>query len=180
VPKTITDPTQPSTCRDDEPPLLPKDEEPGASMTTRVRPNGSSAREPLHCPDRAADRELGNDPICTDLSARSMTDVLRHLQRPPHAWFVKRCHTCNDIFLDSKVFDQDHGENGQRCDTPKSQPRGDGQLEQWRLLRDQLKEIKKHTNVSKLLSAVKYFLTDLSSRLMRTFTNTLRHQPVIL
>lgn len=161
--KIITDPTLPSTCRDDESPLLPKDEEPGASMTTRVKFNGSSAREPLHCPDRAADRELGNEPTCTDLIAKSMTEVLRHLQRPPHSLFIKRCPTCNENFLNDDTFTRDHGANGQYCDIIRSQPRGKRQLEQWCSLRDKLMELKQHINVSKLFFAFKYFLTDPSS-----------------
>lgn len=69
-----------------------------------------------------------------------MTEIRRHLQRRPHLMFVELCPSCNENFLDKEIYDQYHGAEGQFCDIMGSQPRGQGQLKQWRLLCDQLKE----------------------------------------
>lgn len=130
-------------------------------MTIRNMATGpKESREPLQCPQRVAERELGIRPTCAGVKAKSMADVRRHLSRPPHLIFIELCPMCNENFLDKDVFDREHGDNGQFCDIIGSQSRGQRQWQQWRQICEQLKKL---INVSDHSVADKFFLTDLSS-----------------
>lgn len=135
----VIEPILPPTCRDDDPPLLSRDQEPGASATNRtMSPESNNRREFLRCPLRAVERELGVPTTCNDVLATSMAEVRHHLSRPPHSKFVKLCTICNEDFIHRDVFEQGHGK-GSNCDTKGPQRRRELKIVQWQLLRDALR-----------------------------------------
>jgi hypothetical protein len=93
-------------------------------------------RAALQCPQRVAETELDHRPYsCTGVAANNMSGVRRHLTRPPHSRFVKLCPTCNEDFLDSEIFELQHGYDGGLCRYPQAQRKGDAaQLQQWDML----------------------------------------------
>ncbi|KAF2475487.1 uncharacterized protein BDR25DRAFT_310847 [Lindgomyces ingoldianus] len=95
-------------------------------------PKASSKRE-FSCPVFKADTVLGRKHSCRGARAEHMSYIRRHLTsgRAPHVAFLKLCGTCNEDFTDQKEFETNHGYDGEFCNNPQKQRRGESAEEQW-------------------------------------------------
>ncbi|KAJ4373061.1 hypothetical protein N0V83_003352 [Neocucurbitaria cava] len=112
----------------------PDSAEPKPKMVDEVKRQRS-----FNCPYRVAEANLGRTSFsCIGCQEKNMGGIRRHLtrplrkKRPPHLPFLKLCPTCNEDFLDRVEFEQNHGNEGEACNNPQKQRKGDeGQQEQW-------------------------------------------------
>lgn len=65
-----------------------------------------------------------------------MAEVRRHIQRAHRVKFLRLCPTCNEHFVDEKLFSDKHGNKGQKCETVKEQARGVPLTKQWKKVYD--------------------------------------------
>jgi len=83
-------------------------------------------RRPFNCPVRQGEQDRGASEFsCSGLSADTMADVRRHMERAKHVEFIRLCSTCNEDLIDKKEFEDKHGYRGEKCTkTPQKQARG--------------------------------------------------------
>jgi len=132
---------------------LMSDQQPSASLLQPAEPPGPIApttamdeqvrksKRSLHCSFRKAQAKFGLPYTCTAAPVTTVSAVRTHLTRklpegkPPHLPFLKLCRTCNDEILDESEFENLHGKDGLKCETPRQQRKGDaGQQEQYEIL----------------------------------------------
>lgn len=101
----------------------------------------------FECPVRRAQKKLGQLPYtCRGVHAKNVAEVRRHLTRSlpgkqlPHLPFLKLCPTCNEDILDKAQMEQFHGKNGETCENPRKQRKGDAQQDQYHELYLKIKE----------------------------------------
>lgn len=101
--------------------------------------NESPPKNQFACPIFHHETIHGLSHTCNGIIVRSMSDVRRHLTRPirgrpAHLSFLKLCPTCNEDFVDKKVFEDHHGYEGEICNNPQKQKKGEAAQAQWEAL----------------------------------------------
>lgn len=90
------------------------------------------------CPIFQKDVQLNRDRSCTGLTASTMSDVRRHLDRS-HKQTVKLCPTCKEDIVGQGEFESFHGA---RCRSdPRKQPRGSAADTNWLSLYEKLGQV---------------------------------------
>ncbi|KAF2438189.1 hypothetical protein P171DRAFT_169080 [Karstenula rhodostoma CBS 690.94] len=117
--------------------------------------NPGSNKRGFTCPVRQAQVWRGDSEFsCSASPFDTMAEVRRHVERARHISFLKLCPTCNEHVMDKTDFENQHGQQGNKCTNPQKQARGIEamQAQWWQLYHLVNSRTTNDTNIKRIVS----------------------------